>query len=161
MKLYNEYGTKVIYGSFADKLEDKLKEYEINFKTGQGTMIFDLSELKTKVENEAGVMYVWGNEIFVSTGKEYEWYRYKYDPHTDTITQRFKVFVNETHSIRDGQYEEITFSYRPSWFDAESRKTYEERCYEAYKKRQLKISVLCGIISVVVYSVFKYIVNLL
>ena len=119
MKLYNEYGTKVIYGSFADKLEDKLKEYEINFKTGQGTMIFDLSELKTKVENEAGVMYVWGNEIFVSTGKEYEWYRYKYDPHTDTITQRFKVFVNETHSIRDGQYEEITFSYKPSLFDTD------------------------------------------
>ena len=119
MKLYNEHGTKVIYGSFVDKLEDKLKEYEINFKKGQYTMIFELSELKTKVENEAGVMYVWGNELFVSTGKEYEWYRYKYDPHTDTITQRFKVFVNETHSIRDGQYEEITFSYKPPLFDTD------------------------------------------
>jgi hypothetical protein len=116
MKLYNEHSTKLIYGSFADKLEEKLDENFMKFKMHDYTSIYSMNDLKTKVEDEYGVMYVYNNEIFVSTGVPYEWYRYKYDSHEDKMVQRFKVIDHDTYSTKDMFYDAITYKYKPTVF---------------------------------------------
>lgn len=103
----------VFYGTKVDILKEKLYDYSYRYKIGDYVSIDNKRILKYVCAFKEGDMYVCEDEIWVSTGEEYEWYRYKV-MNDGTLMQRIKVVTNDDISIKHELEERIKYIIKPS-----------------------------------------------
>ena len=158
MKFYtnSRWCVKVLYGDKADKLEQKLSEYNFRFKMGDYTTIDSEDELRDLDEFKEGDMYVYNNdEIWVSTGSDYTWYRYKFIPEENRIMQRIKIFRNDDidHNIED----ELRFTKKPTHKKRKENKENSGHYLTEGERNTIKMIV----IFIIATQVIQFIMNLI
>lgn len=133
----------VFYGTKVDILKEKLYDYSYRYRIGDYVTINNRKELKELSSFKEGDMYVCKDEVWVCTGEEYEWYRYKVIINENRLMQRIKVVTNDDTSIRHKFEERIIYIIKPSHEQRKKNKNNGGTYLTKGEKNTIRLTAIC------------------
>lgn len=144
MEFYAGRWNKVVF--YGDKIDELEREQNFNtyrYRIGDYKVINNRKDLKNISKFKQGDMYVYDDEVWVSTGEEYNWYRYKVIPNENRLMQRIKVVENENVRLKHRLTERLTYTVKPSH---EQRKKNKENGYGYLSKSEKGSIIIIGLL---------------
>jgi len=140
----------VYYGSKIDLLEAKLNGYSYRYRIGDYVTINNRKELKELSSFKEGDMYVCKDEVWVCTGEEYVWYRYKVIINENRLMQRIKVVGNSDVCLNRELDERTKYIIKPSHEQRKKNKKNGGNYLTKCEKNSIKLAGLFIIMSIIV-----------